>query len=85
MTQVNVVFQVQQLFIYGWDAAPWSDGKGNLANLYASRQLAQEAIDELIDDVKDSVAIGDMGEAYDPNDYRVIAVDVITENELVSG
>lgn len=49
------------------DEKPW---------YFNTAEEAQAAIDEFIEDVKQAVADGDMEEEYDPEDYRVMEVDV---------
>ena len=70
------MFEVQTAFIYGWENC-WTteDGHGNMVpEFFETREAAEEAIKELLEDVKYAVMRGDMEEEYDPEDYRVVEV-----------
>ena len=61
-----------RLFDGTWEDC-WKDEDGN-PMLFKEPQEAQSEIDDLISDVKDAVAAGDMAEEYDPKDYKIFMV-----------
>lgn len=67
------MFEVQTLMGNDWENC-WSthhkDGS-TTPSTYATREEAQAAIDEHLQDVREAVAEGDMAEEYDPEDYRI--------------
>lgn len=71
---VGLKFEVQTLFSYGWDNC-WTDEDGQLV-YFDSAADAQHEIDELISDVKAAVEGGDMSDEYDPEDYRIMEVEL---------
>lgn len=68
------MYKVEQNFGYGWDDAPWNvDGE---PMRFASEKEAQAEIDDLIKDTKEAFEAGDMDEAYDPDDYRIVPANI---------
>lgn len=58
-------YVIEQNFTYGWDFTK------DEPTFYDTVEEAQAEIDDLIDDTKEAFEKGDMGDAYDPEDYRV--------------
>ena len=78
---MKTMFLVQLLFSYGWDDAGWSttdDHGATVPDLYDTREAAQAAIDNLVENVAEAVADGDMSDEYDTDDYRIVEVDTST-------
>jgi hypothetical protein len=69
-------FLVEHLFSYGWDDAGWISEDEPW--LFDTREAAQAEIDDLIESVAEAVAVGDMSDEYDPDDYRIVEVDPTT-------
>ena len=65
-------YKVLHHFSYGWDDAGWS-------NTYNTIGEAQDEIEDLIETVKDAVKKGDMSEAYDLEDYKIVEADTNEE------
>ena len=70
------LYKVETRTLSGWEDA-WSidleDGTSIPMRFHSIAQ-AQDEIDELLRDVKEAVAAGDMVEEYDPQDYRIVEV-----------
>jgi len=58
-------YTIQCHCLHGWETT-------NPEDVYDTREEAQEAIDDLISMTRDAAAKGDMDEAYDPEDWRVV-------------
>ena len=75
------MYKVEHNFIYGWDDAGWTVnyspdyGSGVYPWRFDTKAEAEAAIDDLIADVANAVANGDMAEEYDRADYRVVSED----------
>jgi len=70
------MYKVQMNCLGTWeDCIHEDDGETRKLVLFATKEEAQKAIDELIADVKEAVEDGDMEDEYDPEDYRVIAAN----------
>ena len=54
---------VEHHFLYGWDDAGWEH--------FETRQLAQAAVDELIQDTIEAAQEGRLAAPYKRRDYRV--------------
>ena len=66
-------FTVEEEETGGWSA--WTHESGSDAEVvvrFKTREEAQAEIDDLIDSVKDSVAMGYMSEEYDPENFRIV-------------
>jgi hypothetical protein len=73
MTRPSLRFAVETRFIDTWENC-WTDEFGQPIT-FASRAEAQAALDDLLAAVREAVAAGDMIEAYDPDDYRLVGQD----------
>lgn len=67
-------YVVETLMGCDWENC-WTEGDEPM--VFNSRDAAQEALDEFLEDVADAAAAGIMAEGYDPADYRIV--------ELVEG
>tara|TARA_R100001594_G_scaffold1399_4_gene6095 strand:- start:5691 stop:5906 length:216 start_codon:yes stop_codon:yes gene_type:complete len=56
---------IEHHFAYGWDIL-------NEEDVYPTEAKTQEAIDDLIANTKEAFEKGDMDQAYDPEDFRVV-------------
>ena len=64
---------VEALFTYGWDNASWQDEEGKPL-VYDSKEEANKAIDEFIQDVHEAVLKGDMDSEVNREEYRAVPV-----------
>lgn len=72
------MFKIEMAISGGWDDAEWTqtnaESETDEPMRFETREAAQLAIDEFIEDQHDAVDAGDMIEKYDPEDYRVAEV-----------
>ncbi len=69
----NMKYKVEYHFAYGWDDAGWEDD--DQPARFNTVPEAQTAIDELIADIQDAVARGNMIDLETKDNYRVVAED----------
>lgn len=66
-------YKIQHSTIGDWEDNE-RDENGNIIT-YATQKEAQKELDSLIADTQEAFGRGDMAEAHDPNDYRIVKID----------
>lgn len=60
---------IEHWYVDHWDDAEWTTDDG--PERFDSREAAQRALDDFINDSRDAEEAGDLFEAADPDDYRI--------------
>ena len=74
MAPVKKVYEIQTRFTYGWENAHHDEDERLI--YYDTKEAAHKEIDDLIESTVEAVAMGNMTEPYDPDDYQVVEVEL---------